>query len=264
MQRENLPGQHRTGPLTLGATGLCALVLACGSSQSDNITGTTGTTATGTVSANAPAWYQAFGNGVNISVDGNFVVITSKNVPDHKSPYFGKSSAKYEAYNGSNPLFSINPNSIVEQQLVLRIPIVQTRLTTPSPTPLGPIGIAINGVAIFNQYAGNAQPLAGEIVSFDQYNGHPSPTGEYHYHVEPLYLTRTSREALVGVLLDGYPVYGPMENGSAVLTGNLDAAHGHVSATKEFPAGIYHYHTTSDAPYINGAGFAGTPGSVVR
>ena len=53
-----------------------------------------------------------------------------------------------------------------------------------------------------------------------------------------------------------------MENGQLVSSSSLDAAHGHVSATNEFPQGIYHYHTTSDAPYINGSGFAGTPGTV--
>ncbi|MEO7997728.1 MAG: YHYH protein [Gemmatimonadaceae bacterium] len=239
----------------------CLAISACGSSDTDVITGSS---ATGTISADAPAFYKNFTNGVNVTVEGNFVVISSKNLPDHKSPYYGVGNANYEAYNGTNALFSINPNRIVEGQLKLRIPITPSRLTTPSPTPLGPIGIALNGVAIFNQYAANNQPLTGEINSFDQYNGHPAPTGEYHYHVEPTYLTRQSRDALVGVLLDGYPVYGPMENGALVLSSTLDAAHGHVGVTKEFPAGIYHYHTTSDAPYINGSGFAGTPGTVVR
>lgn len=239
-----------------------AFILACSSETVTEVTDTG--SVTGVISADAPAFYKNFTNGVNVSVDGNFVVISSKNLPDHKSPYYATTNAKYEAYNGTNPLFSLNPNRIAEQQFVLRIPIAPTRLTTPSPTPLGPIGIALNGVAIFNQYAGPAQPLTGEINSFDQYNGHPQQSGMYHYHVEPTYLTRTSREALVGVLLDGYPVYGPIENGVAVLTANLDAAHGHVGATKEFPQGIYHYHTTSDAPYINGTGFAGTPGTVVH
>ena len=87
-------------------------------------------------------------------------------------------------------------------------------------------------------------------------------TGQYHYHVEPAWLTRASREALVGVLLDGYPVYGPMENGAFVSSASLDAVHGHFGVTREFPQGIYHYHTTSDAPYINGSGFHGAPGTV--
>jgi hypothetical protein len=232
---------------------------ACGGSGASSATDTT---PTATVSDAVPDLYKAFGNGVTVKVDGSFVVITTTAIPDHKSPYFGIGNAQYEAYNGTNKAFVLNPNSIRSQQITFRIPITPTRLSTPSPTPLGPIGVATNGVPIFNQYAANNQPLTGEVNSFDQYNGHPQQTGQYHYHVEPTWLTRASREVLIGVLLDGYPVYGPMENGQLVSTSSLDAAHGHTGATKEFPQGIYHYHTTSDAPYINGSGFAGTPGTV--
>jgi hypothetical protein len=231
-------------------------LLACGGSA-------TATHSTSPTSGVVPDWYKAFaGSGVTVTADGGSVVITSTGVPDHKSPYFGAGSPLYEAYNGSNGNFQLNPNVIRAQQLTFRIPITQTPLSTPSPTPLGPIGVATNGVPIFNQYAANSQPLTGEINSFDQYNGHPQMTGQYHYHIEPTWLTRSSREALVGVLLDGYPVYGPIENGQPVITSRLDAAHGHFSATREFPQGIYHYHTTSDAPYINGSGFYGAPGTV--
>jgi hypothetical protein len=233
---------------------------ACGGGAAPTTTTAPGSTITGDV----PAFYQLFGNGTQISVDGQYVVIRSTGLPDHKSPYFATTDAKYERYNGSNAAFAINPNRIIEQSLVFRIPITPVRQSTPSATPLGPIGVSINGVPLFNQYAGPNQPLTGEINSFDQYAGHPQQTGQYHYHVEPVWLTRASREALVGVLLDGYPVYGPLENGRLLTSADLDAAHGHTTATKEFPAGIYHYHTTGDAPYINGSGFVGVPGTVGR
>jgi len=226
--------------------------IACSGAASTDTTG----------GGNVPAFYLAFGNGVTVSVEGSSVVLTTTGIPDHKSPYFSSGSSQYEAYNGSNSSFVLNPNRIASQHLVFRIPITPTRLTTPSPTPLGPIGVALNGVPLFNQYAANYQPLGAEINSFDQYNGHPQQTGQYHYHVEPLWLTRNSKEALIGVLLDGYPVYGPNENGAPVSSASLDAAHGHVGVTPEFPQGIYHYHTTGDAPYINGSGFAGQPGTV--
>ena len=91
-----------------------------------------------------------------------------------------------------------------------------------------------------------------------------APGGRYHYHVEPLYLTtvKADKMALLGFLLDGFPVYGPWENGKAVTNANLDVLHGHAHATTEFPAGIYHYHITQEDPYINGNGFYGTPGTV--
>lgn len=221
-------------------------------------------TATNSGNTTAPDFYKNFTSAVTVSVDGDYVVLKSNGVPDHKSPYFSKSSSQYEAYNGTNPNFNLAPNTIAEQQLVMRIPITPVKQSTPSATPLGPIGMAVNGVAIFNQYAGGGQPLTFEIDTFDQYDGHPQQTGTYHYHAEPYYLTRASKEALVGVLLDGYPVYGPMENGKAITNADLDAAHGHTSATKEFPNGIYHYHTTASAPYINGSGFTGVPGTTSR
>ena len=239
-----------------------AMVVAC---DATSPTATTdGPSSPPTVPAGAPAWASALGNGVTIAIDGDNVVVTTLGVPDHKSPYFATNNAKYEAYNGSNARFSLNPNRISESRMVFRIPITPRRQATPSATPLGAIGVAINGVAIFNQYAGPNQPLTGEIDSFDQYAGHPQQMGTYHYHVEPVWLTRASREALVGVLLDGYPVYGPMESGKLVTSSDLDGAHGHTTATREYPAGVYHYHTTGDAPYINGSGFAGVPGTVAR
>jgi hypothetical protein len=67
----------------------------------------------------------------------------------------------------------------------------------------------------------------------------------------------------MGFLLDGFPVYGPQEeNGTTVTSNMLDAYHGHIHATIDFPNGIYHYHFTSDSPYMNGNGYYGTPGTV--
>ena len=108
-------------------------------------------------------------------------------------------------------------------------------------------------------------PLTVEIDTFDQWNGHPTPTNEYHYHVEPTYLTKANgSSAVIGFLLDGFPVYGPVENGKRVVNADLDQFHGHVAVTSDFPNGIYHYHVTDADPYINGAGFYGSAGTVGR
>ena len=102
-----------------------------------------------------------------------------------------------------------------------------------------------------------------EINSFDQYNGHPQQSGQYHYHIEPTYLTSTKgKSALLGFLLDGFPVYGPEEEGKIITNDDLDAFHGHFGKTEDFPNGIYHYHITAEDPYINGNGFYGTAGTI--
>jgi len=203
----------------------------------------------------------------SITSDGTYITIKSTGTPDHKSSYYASSNALSDNFSGATfggVNFVKNPNSIAEKAYVFKIPVSPKSATSPSATPLGPIGVSLNGVPFFNQYAGPNQPLTGEVVSFDRYWGHPTPTGQYHYHVEPLYLTtvKVTKSSLLGFLLDGFPVYGPEENGVTIDNSKLDACHGHTSVTADYPSGIYHYHITSTDPYINGSGFYGTPGTV--
>ena len=107
-----------------------------------------------------PAPYNLFSEELTLYVDGEFMVIESSNVPNHPSPYFSQGDDRYEAYNGPNGSFRLNPNSIVSQSFVYRIPLNPAEATSKRSTNLGSIGIATNGVALFNQYAGpNKQPL---------------------------------------------------------------------------------------------------------
>ena len=204
----------------------------------------------------APSIYAQFGNGVQVTMAATTVTLRTTDVPDHPSPYFGVGHALYEAPGAD---MRLNPHSIAAQNIVLRVPLAPA-VGTPSDTPLGPIGIAVNGVVFFNQYAAGRQPLTGEIQSFDRFNGHPAPSNQYHYHVEPRWLTASSKSRFLGVLLDGFPVYGTQDANGATPA-DLDVCHGHVGATSEFPNGLYHYHVTDASPYISGC-FRGTPGSV--
>jgi hypothetical protein len=160
-----------------------------------------------------------------------------------------------------------NP-TIVAQNITFRIPADPRAATSHQATSGGPIGIALNGVVIFNQYNGVGALLGSlEFNNFDQYNGHPTPAPmeTYHYHIEPVWLTqKNGSDSLVGFLLDGFPVYGPVENGKRLTSSDLDAYHGHTTATADYPSGIYHYHCTNDAPWINGDGYYGTPGTVTE
>jgi hypothetical protein len=163
----------------------------------------------------------------------------------------------------NNPSFRINPSRIAQQSLTFRIPLNPVKASSAQATPMGPMGVAVNGIPFFNQYAAGGSPLSSEIVSFDQYGGHPQQQGQYHYHVEPAYITANKgKDALLGFLLDGFPVYGPTENGKTISSSDLDVYHGHFGVTADYPNGIYHYHTTAAAPYINGSGFYGTAGTV--
>jgi hypothetical protein len=201
---------------------------------------------------------------VSYAVNGSTVTFTTTDLPNHTSPYWDASHSLYEAYNGANTSWNQNPGSIGEQNITFTLSLNPKESAIKSATPMGPIGISRNGVVFFNQYAAGGAPLTGEINSFDQWLGHPAGT-QYHYHIEPTHLTTTFGDnAFLGLLLDGFPVYGPVENGSTITNADLDDYHGHTSVTADFPYGIYHYHITNEDPYLNGNGFFGTAGTVTR
>ncbi len=227
-------------------------------------------TTTPTNTSEIPAVYQKV-YGATITIDDTYVYFKTTCAPDHTSPYYATSNALYESYSGTTfggYTFNKNPNTIAEQNVTIKIPRNPAVASTHAATPLGAMGIALNGVPFFNQYAGpNNQALTNEITSFDKYYGHPQQSGMYHYHVEPLYLTtvKSTKSGLMGFLLDGFPVYGPQEeDGTTVANTSLDVYHGHTHATVDYPNGIYHYHFTTEAPYLNGNGFYGTPGTVTQ
>mgnify|MGYP000091334879 FL=1 len=200
---------------------------------------------------------------VTYAVNGNTVTFKTTDLPNHTSPYWDASHSLYEDYNGDNPNWRQNPNSIGEQNITFTMPLNPKEATNKSATPMGPIGISRNGVVFFNQYAAGGAALTNEINSFDQNLGHPTGRDQYHYHIEPTFLTSTfGADAFLGLLADGFPVYGPKENGTTITNADLDDYHGHTTATVDFPDGIYHYHITNEDPYLNGSGFFGTAGTI--
>ncbi|MGC6430989.1 MAG: YHYH protein [Jejuia sp.] len=203
------------------------------------------------------------GTGLTYAVNGNTVTFTTTDLPNHESPYWPTDNPLYTPYNGTNSNFRINPNRISEQNIVFTMTLNPSEANNKEATGMGPIGIARNGVIFFNQYAAGGSPLTNEIDSFDQYLGHPAGRDNYHYHIEPTFLTETfGDDAFLGLLSDGFPVYGPMENGEVVTNDDLDVYHGHTHANTDFPNGIYHYHITSEDPYLNGNGYFGNPGNI--
>jgi len=166
-----------------------ATTLACasGSSSPTAATTTTGTNTGGTTTTTSstpslPAGYEKFTSGTSLQISGNFVVVSTTDIPNHKSPYFGIGNANYVAPTAG---IVLNPNKIAAQSYVLRISDCAGRRRDPGDTPLDAIGVALNGVVFFNQYAAGRTPLTTEVVSFDQYNGHPAMQNNYHYHFEP-------------------------------------------------------------------------------
>jgi YHYH protein len=165
----------------------------------------------------------------------------------------------------SDPAYAYdhNPNAIARQTVMLSLPLDPKPAASPSCLPLGMIGVAVNGVAIFDALDdANRDAVAHETQ--DACEGHPQMRGVYHYHSIPPCLTGTgvkAQEKLVGYALDGYPIFGPRDaHGKLLTNADLDACHGHVGwvTLRGTRIRVYHYHATLEYPYTLGC-FHGTP-----
>lgn len=239
---------------------LLLTLVACGSledfEQGDGATISSG------VDGDLPIAFSRFSDNVTVYQDDDEIVIETDDIPNHTSPYFPTNDSQYEAPDSD---MVVNPNSIAEQDYVFRIPLEAFEADEPTETNLGAIGVALNGVVMFNQYAGRTLsgdwlPLDDEIMTFDRYNGHPAQQDNYHYHLEPLYLTADDPSAQVGVMLDGFPIYGP-EEVDGTTPDDLDECNGHLAQTPDHSEAVYHYHVTEEVPYLIGC-YRGTPGTV--
>ncbi len=230
--------------------------LRCGEAPNPTTPEDSQTDNSGTSNDEIPAVFDQFISSVSVTLDGDMVVLQSQGVPNHASPYWGVGNTLYEAPHSG---MTVIPNFIGTFNLEFRIPLNPTVASSVTATDFGPVGIAVNGVSLYNQNAAPGDVLADEFPTFDRYNGHPTPTSQYHHHIEPLYITDNGSE-LVGFLLDGFPVYGRKDQDGSVPT-DLDTANGHTGVTADYPNGIYHYHITETDPYISD-GYKGTPGTV--
>ena len=193
---------------------------------------------------------------VTLSFENGRMIVRSNGLPKQEILH------AYEALS----LLDNKTTYVVEPQAMrirVSIPLEPRLAQKKTPTRIGIIGIAINGALIYSPYDADGVTYALEanftisnIPFIDDCNGHPNPLAvQYHYHGIPTCLTRLvdhpgEHSHILGYLLDGFPIYGPQDAGGKLMTpADLDECNGHFGPTPEFPAGIYHYHFTSEAPY---------------
>jgi hypothetical protein len=200
------------------------------------VTPTTGVSILSTVQAK----YKSM---VTISTSGSSITLKSNGTPDHVSPYWDASNSLYEAQMAGS---TVNPGKIGTQNYAMTIPTNPTETSTKEVTTLGPIGMALNGVPIYNDREGGNVPVdAGVLGSFDRAGAHPGPGNTYHYHCTGDF-TGNDNANLIGFLRDGFPIYARKDNDGSYPT-NLDANGGHVGTTADFSTPIYHYHASNTA-----------------
>ena len=154
-----------------------------------------------------------------------------------------------------------NPNAIRARDLALLLPRDPAVAAAPSCVPMGMIGIALNGVAIFNALDDAGRDAVAHEVQ-DACSGHPQMRGVYHYHGPSRCLPGLDKDlALIGYALDGFGIFSRYgAEGREVTDADLDECHGRVD-TMDWDGrrvSMYHYTMTRDYPYTIGC-FRGVP-----
>ncbi|HTW95227.1 MAG TPA: YHYH protein [Tepidisphaeraceae bacterium] len=152
---------------------------------------------------------QPVPDNVTVRFDGTSMVIHTKGLPNHPTGRFPELTP-----------FG-NPNYIQEQDATYYIPLnpkvnpehfATTSDNSNHALPMGPIGIAVNGVVFFNPFDANSQDASNLM---DRCCGHPSPDNVYHYHKYPICLNSpwsddgSAHSPIIGWAFDGFPIYGP-------------------------------------------------------
>lgn len=163
----------------------------------------------------------------------------------------------------SDPAFAYdrNPNSIRKHTVQLTLPANPQAAAQPSCVSMGMIGVALNGVAIFNALDAMGRDAVAHEVQ-DLCSGHPELRGTYHYHgPSPCLPGETQNEQLIGYAIDGFGIYSMYDaQGTELTDADLDACHGRTSPVMWDGnlQPIYHYVLTREYPYTIGC-FMGTP-----
>ena len=210
---------------------------------------------------------------VTVSFDGDEITIESNALPNHTSPYWDSSNGLYVEPVIANES-QMSPGQISEGSYTVTVPASPEKANTTTATGLGAIGISVTGVPIFNDEEGPNIALSENVASgFDYAGGHMGPTG-YHYHLESSDVTENTvlsqnDDKLVGILQDGFLLYGRKCNATSDYPSDLDASGGHSSATQHSDGeAFYHYHIINEfytGSYIIlfGGELQGTPNSIM-
>lgn len=269
--------------LSLIAFSLLILLFACG--KDDNTE--TAEEETETPVELHAAFAEFDSESFTIMLDGDEVVIETDGAPNHTSPYWSNTTERSavdprgntlvtEAAASNHPLFTAPTVTSYEQMAPgniddfngaysLRIPASPTKASSTSATGLGAIGLAVSGATIYNDEEGPDIPLDGAVGSLDYSGAHTGPQS-YHYHLEPLAWSQDD-DKLIGIIADGFFLYGRKCNSTGTYPTDLDESGGHTSTTQHTTNEEYHYHIQNEL-YLNEFyilfpdDYQGTPNSI--
>ena len=180
-------------------------------------------------------------NGLTVTTAGDYIKIEASGIPDHQTA----------SYPNSN-----NPNTIQQQDYDFYIPNPQRKLDSSACLNMGYIGVTKTGIPVYNPYTiqGYNAVEGSNAETFDLCNGHPDPSGRYHYHKMANCMNAAKSpdntlvaEEFIGVAMDGYPIYSAkLADGTVLTSSDLDECNG------RNVSGVYRYHVTTTFPYYLG------------
>jgi hypothetical protein len=248
------------------------LTLGCGSSASTAASSTT-TTSTGTPNAYTTVYKSmTWGSTVTVTFPSTCEMTVKTSGKPNYTPnaYYlapaaaGQTAVAYTAVSNT-ALAVISYASVIAPSLTgssATLNICPTLATTTTATSMGAIGYLISGTDLFNPFEMDGSTAAvADNASYtftdstgtqqtayflDRCASH-SNGSTWHAHGNPSCITSqvdtaTGPSHIIGIALDGFPVYGGRDiNGNIVNVSQLDACNGITSATPEFPSGAYHY-----------------------
>lgn len=252
--------KHRSSIMAIAML-LLASIIACSSDDSNDNNDDDDEVAT------LHAAFSDFdADNVTVLIDGTNVQIESNGLPNHTSPY----------WSDTHPLFveptvtsyaMMAPGNIDDfnGSYSLTVPASPALASSTSATGLGPIGIAVSGSMIYNDQEGPNVPIDNALPSLDYTAAHTGPQS-YHYHLETKAWSNDD-DALIGIIADGFFIYGRKCNSTGTYPTDLDESGGHVSTTQHSTESEYHYHIQNEL-YLNEyyilfpGNYQGTPNTI--
>lgn len=214
-----------------------------------------------------PAFAEFDVDNTNIMLSGSSVIIESNGLANHTSPYWSNTTERVATDPMGNTL--VTPAAAENHPLFVEPTVTTYEMMAPgniddfngsysltisanpqlaassTATGLGPIGIAISGAMIYNDEEGPGIPLNDAVGSLDYTAAHTGPQS-YHYHLETKAWSNDD-EALIGVIADGFFLYGRRCSATNDYPTDLDASGGHTSTTQHSDGEEeYHYHIQNE------------------
>jgi hypothetical protein len=195
------------------------------------------------------------------------LLVHSKGLPNHPTATFPD---RWRALDG-------NPNYIKEQDRTWRIPLeprenpahiaMHNGNNDQGALPMGPIGLAVNGVVFFNPFD---QDRVDAVWRLDRCCGHPAPSWVYHYHKYPVCVKSpwsddgTGHSPLIGFAFDGFPIYGPYEAAGQLAKDSKSNPLNEFNIHQGEARG-WHYHVTpGEFPHLIGGYWGQVDESLLR